>query len=96
MIEFRYIAGVSTLELDVAACVGCGICEVVCPHGVFELNESKVAIIDHDGCMECGACVMNCPSNALDVTPGVGCAAYIIQTWIRGKEAASCCGPAVD
>lgn len=96
MIEFRHIPGVSTLNLDIAACVGCGICEVVCPHGLFELNEHKSTIIDLDGCMECGACAVNCPSDALSVTPGVGCAAYIIQTWIKGKEAASCCGHAVD
>ena len=37
--------------------------------------------------MECGACATNCPVHAITVTPGVGCAAYIIQTWIRGKKA---------
>jgi len=24
------------------------------------------------------------------VSPGVGCAAYIIETWIKGKNAAAC------
>ncbi len=48
---------------------------------------------DKDACMECGACVLNCQTGAIDVTPGVGCAEYIISGWINGKENASCnCG----
>ncbi len=90
MKTFRYIADVSTLELNKNACVGCGQCELVCPHGVFLINEKKAAIIDLDGCMECGACANNCPTQAISLTPGVGCAAYIIQTWIKGKDKASC------
>jgi NAD-dependent dihydropyrimidine dehydrogenase PreA subunit len=80
--------------LDEAACVGCGMCEIVCPHGVFFLHGKKARIHDLDGCMECGACAKNCPTDAIAVNPGVGCASYIIQTWIKGKgrEAAVCCG----
>jgi hypothetical protein len=40
--------------------------------------------------MECGACAQNCATGAIRVTPGVGCAAYIIQKWIKGKNAAAC------
>lgn len=90
MKDFRYIEGVTTLELSMDQCVGCGMCETVCPHGVFAMKDKKAAIIDKDGCMECGACALNCPTEAIIVTPGVGCAAYIIQTWIKGKDAASC------
>jgi NAD-dependent dihydropyrimidine dehydrogenase PreA subunit len=84
MKEMRYLSGVSTLRLDPDLCVGCGACEEVCPHGVFTLQGGKARIADPDGCMECGACATNCPVSAVSVTPGVGCAAYIIQTWIRG------------
>ncbi|UCG05088.1 MAG: 4Fe-4S dicluster domain-containing protein [Desulfobacterales bacterium] len=92
MDNFRYLPGVSTLKLDVDACVGCAMCTIVCPHGVFVMENSKAQIWDHDGCMECGACAKNCPSAAIMVTPGVGCASYIIQTWIKGKNAAvNCC-----
>ena len=90
MEKFRYLPGVSTLKLDTQACVGCGMCDIVCPHGVFLLENSKAKICDLDGCMECGACAKNCPTSAIRVTPGVGCASYIIQTWIKGKDAASC------
>ena len=92
MKSFRYLDDVATLTLDASLCVGCGICTQVCPHGVLAHNERKVRIVDRNGCMECGACANNCPTGALDVTPGVGCAGYIIQTWIKGKENASCGG----
>lgn len=92
MKTLRYLDDVVTLALDEEKCVGCGICTQVCPHGVLDLDGRKVRIADHDGCMECGACARNCPTEALTVTPGVGCASYIIQTWIKGKERAACGG----
>jgi len=93
MEAFRYLTGVSTLELDLEACIGCGACETVCPHGVMRMNGKKARIVDRDGCMECGACATNCPTRAVSVTPGVGCAAYIVQTWFKGKKntPATCC-----
>ena len=93
MQEFRHLSGVSTLQFDSEACTGCGMCEAVCPHRVFRLNDRLAHIIDRDGCMECGACANNCPPGAIRVTPGVGCAFYIVQSWIKGKEAACCGGP---
>jgi len=90
MERLRYLSGVSTLKLDIEKCIGCGICQTVCPHGVFEIDEKKAAITDLDGCMECGACALNCLGSALTVTPGVGCAEYIINSWIKGRENASC------
>jgi NAD-dependent dihydropyrimidine dehydrogenase PreA subunit len=90
MEKLRYLSNVTTLKLDQDACTGCGMCGIVCPHGVFEIKAHKAAIVDRDGCMECGACATNCPVKAVTVNPGVGCAAYIIQTWIKGKASASC------
>ena len=87
---FKYLQGVSTLKFNKDDCIGCGICEAVCPHGVFEMREKKAEIVDVDSCMECGACALNCIAEAITVTPGVGCASYIIQSWIKGKENASC------
>lgn len=90
MDNFRYLTGVTTLSLDKEACVGCGMCTAVCPHNVFKMNDRKAKVVDLNGCMECGACATNCPTDAIRVSPGVGCAAYIIQTWIKGKENAAC------
>ncbi len=72
MQSLRYLEDVSTLKLHEELCVGCGLCAQVCPHGVFELKNSKAKITDIDACMECGACVNNCPTNAIEVNPGVG------------------------
>jgi NAD-dependent dihydropyrimidine dehydrogenase PreA subunit len=94
MKKLRYIDDVVTLSLDPDRCVGCGMCTQVCPHQVMKLVGRKIRIVDRDGCMECGACALNCATGALSVSPGVGCAAYIIQTWIKGKEKSACGGPA--
>ena len=90
MKDFRYLPGVSTLTLDPQACTGCGQCAIVCPHGVLAMAENRATIVDHDGCMECGACAQNCPTAAIGVTPGVGCAAAIINSWIKGGKPACC------
>ena len=95
MEKFRYIPNSTTLMLRVEACVGCGVCMDVCPHGVLGLCDKKVQIVDRDGCIECGACALNCPTGAVSVTPGVGCASYIINGWLKKYsvriKGASCC-----
>ncbi|BDQ33253.1 mercury methylation ferredoxin HgcB [Pseudodesulfovibrio portus] len=83
MKDYRYIEGVATLELNSDKCVGCGLCATVCPHRIFEIRDRKAVILDFDACMECGACAQNCPTEALSVTPGVGCASYLISAWIH-------------
>ena len=90
MKKFRYLPDVTMLTFDPQKCLGCGVCETVCPHGVFQMNSKQAQLVDRNGCMECGACALNCPSEAITVTPGVGCATYIIQSWIKGKENAAC------
>ena len=82
----RYLKNVTTLALNADKCVGCGLCETVCPHGVFEMGEGKAHLSDKDACIECGACALNCPVEALSVNPGVGCAAAFITGWLTGGE----------
>ena len=81
-----YLKNVATLKLDVDKCIGCKMCEVVCPHGVFVVAGAKAGITDIDKCMECGACQMNCPVEAIKVDSGVGCAFAIIKGAILGTE----------
>lgn len=83
---FSYLAGVATLELDRALCVGCGRCLEVCPHQVFAVEEKRARLADKDACMECGACAMNCPVAALRVDAGVGCASGLINEWCRERK----------
>lgn len=88
---FRHLDNVATLDYDREKCVGCGLCATVCPHRIFAVQDGKARVLDRDACMECGACALNCPTAAIKVTPGVGCAQLIIQTWLPGKRGTSCC-----
>jgi len=81
-----YIRNVATLELDVDKCTGCGVCATVCPHGVFEIEGAKAAIVDADLCMECGACGLNCPAEAISVESGVCCAAAVLNSMLKPKS----------
>ena len=95
MQDFRYMEGKATLALDRNACVGCGACAEVCPHRVPVVEGGKARLADPGACMECGACARNCPTGAITVTPGVGCAAFIVGAWLRkaglrGKATACC------
>jgi len=97
----QYLRNVVSLQLDTNLCTGCGLCTIVCPHAVFEIENKKARITDIDNCMECGACALNCEFNAITVRSGVGCAAGILNgilgnsgscdcTYIEDKES-SCC-----
>lgn len=80
---FEYLRNVTTLRLDLDTCTGCGMCEQVCPHQVFVIEQRKARIADSDACMECGACALNCPVKALTVSSGVGCASGMISEWLQ-------------
>jgi NAD-dependent dihydropyrimidine dehydrogenase PreA subunit len=83
----------NTLKYDASLCVGCGMCAIVCPHGVFAVDDRAPAaqLVRWEACMECGACQRNCPTDAIAVDSGVGCAAAMIAAALTGKEPA--CGP---
>lgn len=95
MKDFRYLDDAAILLLAEEQCIGCGSCELVCPHRIFRVHNGKAQITDRNACMECGACAKNCPVDAIYVNPddGCGCAAYIINSWIRkirGKNPSGC------
>ncbi len=85
-----YLKDVVSLRLDSDRCTGCGMCLVVCPHGVMVQYNDQVTVQDRDACMECGACAMNCPVQAVSVRAGVGCAYAVMNSALR-RDASSCC-----
>jgi Fe-S-cluster-containing hydrogenase component 2 len=59
---------------------------------VFQLQERRALIVDKDLCIECGGCANNCEFDAIDVRSGVGCAAAVMQSLVKGGEAeCGCC-----
>jgi NAD-dependent dihydropyrimidine dehydrogenase PreA subunit len=82
----------NTLRYDEKKCVNCGVCTIVCPHGVFVNGEKSAVAKKPEACMECGACQLNCPTGAITVDSGVGCAAAMIRAALKGKklEEATC------
>ncbi len=53
-------------------CIMCGMCENVCPHGVFDSQAGKLQIVNELACIECGACQRNCVTGAIRINTGVG------------------------
>ncbi|TAN38376.1 MAG: ferredoxin [Verrucomicrobia bacterium] len=86
----KYLSKDISLRLDAGRCSGCKMCVMVCPHGVFAVENTKAHIADREACIECGACALNCATGAITVASGVGCAETIINGLLTGKE--TCCG----
>jgi heterodisulfide reductase subunit A-like polyferredoxin len=70
--ELETIGTVS--EVDERKCIGCGLCESVCPYKAIEIlvkrttvGEKLVAQINKALCKGCGACTASCRSGSIDL-----------------------------
>lgn len=63
------ILGVKSTHVEIIAdkCIGCHLCDIVCPTNVFERNPDtrKYEVVNIDACEACGACIENCPTEAI-------------------------------
>ena len=84
------VSAVNTLRYEPKQCINCGMCSVVCPHGVFAPDGSTARLVRPAACMECGACQLNCPTGAIVVDSGVGCATAMILAALTGKKWSTC------
>ena len=100
MKQVSYLQNGQTLSFNAERCVGCGRCVEVCPHQVFAIEQRKANIVHREWCMECGACQKNCPVGAVTVQAGVGCAAALLQGYLKNTapqcgcstSSSGCCG----
>ena len=56
------------IEIDEAACDGCGECEMGCPEGALRVIDGKARLVGESLCDGLGACIGNCPRGAITVT----------------------------
>ena len=52
--------------LSTDACVGCGLCQKLCPAGAITVSD-KHSIADESLCLSCGLCAVRCPKGAIPV-----------------------------
>jgi len=57
------------IEVDLDACVVCGLCTGVCPPNALEAAGDVLRVLPH--CTECGWCIAYCPVGALRMPRGV-------------------------
>jgi ferredoxin len=73
----------SNIQLDVHACVLCGLCVDVCPVNVISMipgpelsqpEQGTALLLDETSCIRCALCIERCPTNALSMSTwsGVG------------------------
>ena len=65
-------------------CVGCGVCQRICPVDAISGKPQKTHRIDPDVCIECGACGRICPHESVIDPEGELCQRIRIRShWPR-------------
>jgi heterodisulfide reductase subunit A len=53
-----------TAVVDEDQCIGCGLCEEICPYGAPKVQDGKSKILEVL-CRGCGSCAAECPKRAI-------------------------------
>lgn len=74
-------------------CIGCGLCETVCPVDCIHGEKKEQHHIDYVRCTHCGACVSICPVNA--ITSGNNSTLFLRDLATPGKTVITQMAPSV-
>ncbi|MCE9615525.1 MAG: 4Fe-4S binding protein [Lentisphaerae bacterium] len=55
------------IQIDEAACTGCGDCVTSCPEGAIQVIDGKARLISDLMCDGLGACIGHCPEGAITI-----------------------------
>ena len=64
---------ITNFQVDIGKCIGCGLCEKVCPGGILHLNAERKCKMDEidsfgwNGCWKCEHCLAVCPRGAISI-----------------------------
>ena len=59
------------IEIDIADCISCSMCERNCPTGAITVDRKAMTWgINRFDCLACGYCVLKCPKKCLHLVPG--------------------------
>lgn len=54
-----------TIIVDKNKCIGCGLCDLLCPVHVFRVTDDFVSEVQ-EGCTDCLLCLNCCPLDAIE------------------------------
>lgn len=63
----------ANFQVDTEKCIGCGLCEKVCPGGILHMNADSKCEMDEidsfgwNGCWKCEHCLAVCPRGAISI-----------------------------
>ena len=63
----------ANFKVDKDKCIGCGLCEKVCPGGILHVNTERKCEMDEidsfgwNGCWKCEHCLAVCPGGAISI-----------------------------
>ena len=56
------------IQINAERCIGCGICQRLCPMGYLAVTNGVAGIVDRRRCIACGHCAAACPKQAVSIT----------------------------